>query len=153
MLKERKNLSTKNLFKFISNYLTTIKDVKRKRSCYYSLKACLMAGLSIFWLKYPSLLQFEKERKENEPLIGNLEILYNIDEAPCNTTLRQRLDAVNPSMMRKGFNIVTAKTQRDKVLEYFKFIDNRYLLSIDVTGYFHSKDAFYENSCEKGDKE
>ena len=67
-----------------------------------------MAGLAIFGLKYPSLLQFEKERKENEPLIGNLERLYNIDEVPCDTTLRERLDAVNPSVMRKAFNIVIA---------------------------------------------
>jgi hypothetical protein len=153
MLKERKNLSTKSLLKFISNYFMTIEDEERKRSCHYSFKDCLMAGLAIFGLKYPSLLQFEKERKENEPLIGNLERLYNIDEVPCDTTLRERLDAVNPSVMRKAFNIVIAKTQRDKVLEDFKFMDNRYLLSIDGTGYFHSKDVFCENCCEKMDKE
>jgi hypothetical protein len=153
MLKERKNLSTKSLLKFISNYFMTVEDKERKRSCHYSLKDCLMAGLAIFGLKYPSLLQFEKERKENEPLIGNLERLYNIDEVPCDTTLRERLDAVNPSVMRKAFNIVIAKTQRDKVLEDFKFMDNRYLLSIDGTGYFHSKDVFCENCCEKRDKE
>ena len=65
MLKERKNLSTKSLLKFISNYFMTIEDEERKRSCHYSLKDCLMAGLAIFGLKYPSLLKFEKERKEN----------------------------------------------------------------------------------------
>ena len=69
MLKERKNLSTKGLLKFISNYFKTIKDEKRKRGCQFSLKDCLMAGLAIFGLKYSSLLKFKKERKENEPLI------------------------------------------------------------------------------------
>jgi hypothetical protein len=29
----------------------------------------------------------------------------------------------------------------------------KYLLSIDGTGYFHSKDVFCENCCEKKDKE
>ena len=85
MLKERKNLSTKSLLKFISNYFNTIKDEERKRGCKFSLKDCLMAGLAIFGLKYPSLLKFEKERKENEPLIGNLERLYNIESTPCDT--------------------------------------------------------------------
>lgn len=47
-----------------------------------------MGGLAIFGLKYPSLLKFEKERKENEPLIGNLERLYNIDKTPCDIQLR-----------------------------------------------------------------
>ena len=111
-----------------------------------------MAGLAIFGLKYPSLLKFEKERKENEPLIGNLERLYNIDKTPCDTQLRERLDVVDPSVIRKAFNIIIAKTQRDKVLEDFKFM-GKYLLSIDGTGYFHSKDVFCENCCEKKDKE
>ena len=73
-----------------------------------------MGGLAIFGLKYPSLLKFEKERKENEPLIGNLERLYNIDKTPCDTQLRERLDVVDPSVVRKAFNIIIAKTQRDK---------------------------------------
>jgi hypothetical protein len=136
MLKERKNLSTKSLLKFISDYFKTIEDEERKRACHFSLKDCLMAGLAIFGLKYPSLLKFEKERKENEPLIGNLERLYNIDKTPCDTQLRERLDVVNPRVIRKAFNIVMAKTQRDKVLEDFKFMGDRYLLSIDGTGYF-----------------
>lgn len=153
MLKERKNLSTKSLLKSISNYFKTIKDEERKRICQFSLKDCLMAGLAIFGLKYPSLLKFEKERKENDPLIGNLERLYNIDNTPCDTQLRERLDVVDPALMRKAFNIVIAKVQRDKVLEDFKFMDNRYLLSIDGTGYFHSKDVFCDNCCEKKDKE
>jgi hypothetical protein len=151
-LKERKNLSTKSLLRAISNYFKTIEDEKRKRACKFSLKDCLMAGLAIFGLKYPSLLKFEKERKENEPLIGNLERLYNIDKTPCDTQLRERLDVVDPSVIRKAFNIIIAKTQRDKVLEDFKFM-GKYLLSIDGTGYFHSKDVFCENCCEKKDKE
>ena len=87
MLKERKNLSAKSLLKFTSNYFETIKDEERKRSCDFSLKDCLMSGLAIFSLKYPSLLKFEKERRENEPLIGNLERLYNVSKAPCDITL------------------------------------------------------------------
>ena len=114
--KERKNLSTKSLLRAISNYFKTIEDEERKRVCKFSLKDCLMAGLAIFGLKYPSLLKFEKERKENEPLIGNLERLYNIDKTPCDTQLRERLDVVDPSVIRKAFNIIIAKTQRDKVL-------------------------------------
>jgi hypothetical protein len=151
-VKERKNLSTKSLLRSISYYFKTIEDEERKRACHFSLKDCLMAGLAIFGLKYPSLLKFERERKENEPLIGNLERLYNIDKTPCDTQLRERLDVVDPSVIRKAFNIIIAKTQRDKVLEDFKFMD-RYLLSIDGTGYFHSKDVFCENCCEKKDKE
>ena len=94
-----------------------------------------------------------KERRENEPLIGNLERLYNVDKAPCDTQLRERLDVINPKVIRKAFNILISKTQRDKILEDFKFMDKYYLLSIDGTAYFHSKDVYCENCCEKKDKE
>lgn len=153
MHKERKNLSAKSLLKFTSNYFETIKNEERKRSCEFSLKDCLMSGLAIFSLKYPSLLKFEKERRENEPLIGNLERLYNVNKAPCDTQLRERLDVVNPKVVRKAFNILISKIQRDKVLEDYKYMGEYYLLSIDGTAYFHSQDVYCENCCEKKDKE
>jgi hypothetical protein len=126
---------------------------ERKRSCDFLLKDCLMSGLAIFSLKYPSLLKFEKERSENEPLIANLKRLYNVDKAPCDTELRERLDVVNPKVVRKAFNILISKTQRDKVLEDFKFMSEYYLLSIDGTAYFYSKDVYCKNCCEKKDKD
>ena len=45
LIKERKNLSTKSLLKFISNYFETIEDEERKRTCHFSLKDCLMSGI------------------------------------------------------------------------------------------------------------
>ena len=75
--------------------------------------------------------------------------MHNINKIPCDTQLRERgLDVVNPSVVRKALNIIIAKTQRDKVLEEFKFM-GKYLLSIDGTGYFYSKDVFCKNCCEK----
>ena len=66
MLKERKNLSAKSLLKFTRNYIETIKEEERKRSCDFSLKDCLMSGIAIFSLQYPSLLKFEKKIRENK---------------------------------------------------------------------------------------
>ena len=39
---------------------------------------CLMAGLSVFTFKYPSLLQFDNDRREKKTLIHNLKNLFKI---------------------------------------------------------------------------
>ena len=62
----------------------------------------LMSGLAIFGLKYPSLLQFDQDR--NVALTqSNLKSLYGIEQAPSDTFLRERLDEVDPSGLRKNY--------------------------------------------------
>lgn len=54
-----------------------------------SLVDCLMSGLAIFSLKFPSLLQFDKA-KEEETIKHNLKSLYGVKKAPCDTQLCER---------------------------------------------------------------
>jgi len=43
-----------------------------------------MSGLALFGLKYPSLLQFDKDR-QSETRQANLGALYGIQHPPCDT--------------------------------------------------------------------
>lgn len=97
----------------------------------------LMSGLALFGLKYPSLLQFDHDRRE-ETVRANLRTLYGIERAPCDTRLRERLDEVDPVELRPLYKALFAQLQRGKGLEGFEFLDGHYLLSIDGTGYFSS---------------
>jgi hypothetical protein len=108
----------------------------------------LMAGLAIFGLKFPSLLNYDKSRKEPH-IEANLKNLYHVDTAPSDTYLRERLDEVDPLNLRPAFKDVFSKIQRNKYLERFAYLDGHYLLSIDGTGEFSSSEICCQHCCKK----
>ena len=122
-------------------------DVERKKNMpLMPLVDCLMSGLSLFNLKYSSLLKFDVDRKN---IAYNMKHLYNIESLPSDTYMRERLDNVHPREIRKAFKKLFAKVQRGKQLEAYKFIDESYLLSIDGTGYFSSNEVHCDSCCIK----
>lgn len=113
-----------------------------------TLSDCLMSGLAVFGLKYPSLLQFDQHN--DEALIqANLNTLYGVTRAPSDTYLRERLDTVDPEVLRSAFKRIFALLQRGKGLEGFTYLDGHYLLSVDGTGYFSSSQVHCANCCQK----
>jgi hypothetical protein len=145
--KFRKDLSIVGLLKICRKSFDAFPDEKKTRS-YITLPECLMSGLAIFGLKFPSLLQFD-HGMDDEIIRHNLTSLYGIKHAPSDTYFRERLDEVKPESMKKPFKLIMAALQRGKELEAFKFIDGSYLVSIDGTGYFHSDAIHCDQCCEK----
>jgi len=141
-----KNFSAPGLLKTVGACFDQIEDSKSNRSI--CLKDCLLSGLAVFGLKYPSLLQFDQNK--NETLIqSNLRSLYGIGQAPSDTYLRERLDTVDPDSLRKAFTRLFAQLQRGKGLEDMQYLDGHYLLSLDGTGYFSSSQVHCSQCCEK----
>ena len=62
-------------------------------------KALSAPGLAVFGLKYPSLLQFDRDARTDEVVRVNLKRLDGIERAPCDTALRERLDEVDPGAL------------------------------------------------------
>ena len=119
-----------------------------------NLAECLMSGLAIFALKYPSLLQFERDARglgesAHEPRRENLRSLFGIERAPSDVRLRERLDVVDPRELRRSFKRLFALAQRGGALEGFEWLDGRCLLSVDGTGHFSSSKVHCANCCEK----
>ncbi|GAB6060660.1 hypothetical protein [Desulfonatronum parangueonense] len=108
----------------------------------------LMAGLALFGLKYPSLLQFDKDGRQGTTP-ANLQSLYGIKRPPCDTRFRERLDEVDPRQLRSLYKIFLSMLQRGKGLEGFSYLDGHYLLSLDGTGYFSSPTIHCAQCCEK----
>lgn len=71
-------------------------------------------------LKIPSLLQFY-HAKEEARIRHNLKSLFQINQAPSDTYLRERLDVVDPVLIRKSFKKVFAQLQRGNALEQFSY--------------------------------
>ena len=109
--KERKHLSAEALFGFVRSLFATIPD-HRSDNTGIPLMDALMAGFAMFSLKCPSLLDFDKQRAE-----GNLKTIYRIERAPCDSSMRERLDPVAPASLRPLFKGVLRQLQRGKALE------------------------------------
>jgi hypothetical protein len=113
---------------------------------------CLMSALAIFKLKFPSLLQFE-ERREEKVIKRNLKNLFQLERVPCDTYMRECLDFLNPMEIRPAFTTVFSAMQRGKALEQYRFIEGKYLMLSDGTGYFSSQAIHCDNCCEKHHKD
>jgi len=136
----RKTLSAVGLVRILRCRFSAIADSRRAGSVTYSLSDTLMAAFAMFQFKSPSLLAFDKAARlgEQRTLIGNLSRLYRLAAVPSDTQMRSILDEVSPASLRAGFRAVHTAVQRGRMLEDFKVLGDRLLVSIDGTGLFSS---------------
>src|SRR5438128_1769230 len=130
--KGRKHLSADALFRLVRSSFANITDEQGEEVA-IPLTDALMSAFAMFSLKSPSLLAFDKQRVE-----GNLETIYGIPRAPCDTRMRERLDPVSPESLRPSFKRVFRQLQRGKALEDMVLLDGHYLVALDGTRYFSS---------------
>jgi hypothetical protein len=112
----------------------------------YSLADTLMAGFALFALKDPSLLAFDKRRRDPA---SNLYRIYGIERVPCDSQLRSILDPVEPAVLRPAFTDIFRHLQRGKALQSFVFYQGHYLLVFDGSQYFSSQTIHCEQCLEK----
>lgn len=147
----RKFLSAKGIHETVKRCFYR-EEFKTSARMTYSWQDCLMSGLAIFGLKYPSLLQFDKALRSKATVRRNLRTLYGVKEAPSDTQLRERLDTLSPEQLRKPFKQIFSHLQRGKMLERYRYLDGYYIVSIDGTGQYSSKSVSCKNCCEKHSK-
>lgn len=145
-LKLRKTLSAPGLLKMVRNEFEKIPE-HRSGKVNYSLSDVLMSGLAMFGLKCPSLLQFDKVRNE-KTIKANLNELYGVEQAPCDTQMREVLDPVVPKNLRSAFTSIHRQLQRQKVLEGYQYL-GAYLVSVDGSGQFSSNKVSCEDCCSR----
>jgi len=141
--KLRKHLSADALLSKLRSGFADIPD-HRSGHVDISLSDALMSAFALFSLKAPSLLAFDKERTED-----NLQRVYGLERVPCDTSMREILDPVEPETLRPAFKHVFRQLQRGKVLEEMVFVAGHYLLALDGTGYFSSNQIHCASCLEK----
>lgn len=130
----RKHLNIDALIELMRQDFLKIPD-HRAANAQISLADALMSALAMFMLKDPSLLAFDKRRKE-EP--ENLHTIFGIADIPCDSQMRTALDPLALSLLRAPFRSAFSALQRGKNLEAMTFIDAYYLMSGDGTGFYSS---------------
>lgn len=141
--KARKHLSADALFALLRSDFAKVPD-HRSDGTEITLTDALMSGFAMFSLKCPSLLDYDKQRAED-----NLKTIYGIARAPCDSTMREILDPLSPELLRASFRSVFRQLQRGKALEEMVFFKGCYLLALDGTGYFSSKKIHCPSCLEK----
>jgi hypothetical protein len=139
----RKHLCADALLRSVHDVFCHIPD-HRKGDSEIPLGDALMSAFALFSLKAPSLLAFDKERTE-----ANLQRVYGIGRVPCDTSMREILDPVEPEHLRPAFKAGFRHLQRGKALEEMVFVQGHYLLALDGTGYFSSHEIHCDSCLEK----
>ena len=87
-IKLRKHLNADALFAAVRSGFEKIED-HRNSNATIPLADALMSGFAVFSLKDPSLLAFDNRRTWCS---HNLMTVYNINQIPCDSALREILD-------------------------------------------------------------
>lgn len=153
-IKLRKHLCLDSMVKIISDCFAEVPD--HRPNCSegkITLQDTLLSAFAMMHLKYPTLLEFDRERKTTE-LLHNLEHLYRVQgKVPCDTYMRTVIDPVAPNHLRTPFKKLFAQLQRGGLLKGFQFecdgLKDHYLLAIDGTGLYYSGECRCQECCVK----
>lgn len=145
-----KKLSIKNMLKKISKCFDIPepkKEEKRGKPQGINLRDCLLAAFAMFSLKFPSLLSFD-DASDEDLVSHNIKKLYLVENIPSDTYLRERLDVIDPQLLRVGFTELFSDFQRDKGFEKYKFL-NGYIVVVDGSQIFESNKISCTGCCKK----
>jgi hypothetical protein len=137
-LQPKKHLSFSNLRKTISERVLQIEDPRREGSVNHSIHDCCLSGFAMMCFQDPSMLAFQK-RLQDVGNKNNLKTIFCVDSIPKATQLRDVIDLIPSSSFDPIFSDFFSLLQRAKFLEKFQLFKNRYIISIDGTQYFSSK--------------
>jgi hypothetical protein len=140
--KGRKHLGADAVLRLVQNVFCQLPE-HRKGNPEITLGDALMSAFAMFSLKSPSLLAFDKVRAED-----NLQSIYGIERVPCDTSMREILDPVEPEHLSPAFKTVFRHLQRGKALAEMVFVEGHYLLALDGTGYFSSQEIHCDSCLE-----
>ena len=98
----RKQLSADALLRNIHQSFQDIPDPRTGKPN-ISLPDALMSGLAMFALKDPSMLAFDQRRQQDEK---NLQMIFRMENVPCDTRMREILDPVDHEQLRPAFQNV-----------------------------------------------
>jgi hypothetical protein len=150
MHRTRTQFKTQSLLGQCKGYFREVlKEASSSRGSKFSPSDVAMSGLAVFHLKYKSLLQFDLDYHTNDRARHNLKTLYHVENAPCDTYMRERLDVVPQEDIQGALKPIIATLQRSKVLEEWKYFGDHYLIPLDGTGFFTSTEVHCPQCIQK----
>lgn len=134
----RQDLSAPGLYQMVRSEFEKIDDPRQPRRTLISYVSALMSATAMFSFKSPSLLAFEHDVRCDEHVQANLKRIFQIENVPSDTTMREIIDEIPTVQLYAPFKRIFSAIQRGKELESFVFLNQHYLLALDGTGFFSS---------------
>ena len=147
----RKRPVIRSLLNLASDVFERVEPGACDRANGYSMRDCLMSGLAIFFFKYPSMLAFDDASHQDPVLMANLRHLFGIERAPTDSTLRRRLDAVDPKHVHRALRTSVGWARRHRLLDRFRAprFENRIPVMIDGTGFVTSNKVHCDRCLQR----
>jgi hypothetical protein len=140
----KKHLSFSAIRDMISENLSAIKDTRASNNS-NSIVDVMLSGLACMYYQSVSLLEFQRNM-ESSSQRNNLRSMFKVENIPTDQGMRNVIDNVDSeTAFRPIFKKLFNQLQRGKHLEPYQTLPGKYLLNIDGTQYFSSKDV----SCKK----
>lgn len=134
---EKKHLSFNSLVKMLSERMAGIQDTRQAGKVDYSIHDCCMSAFAMMFFQDPSMLQFQTRLQDIHSL-NNLKTLFHVQSIPKDSQFRAIMDDVPSHLIEEAFLDLYRPLQRGKHLEQYRFLDGRYLVSVDGTQQFSS---------------
>lgn len=142
---QKKHLGFNGLVKNLSENMKGIEDPRQAGKVEYSAHDCAMSGFAMMFFQDPSMLEFQTRLQETQN-INNLKTMFHVDNIPKATQLRDVVDILPTHDLENVFIDFFRPLQRGKQLELFRFLDGKYLITIDGVQYFGS-DSIHCPNC------
>jgi hypothetical protein len=140
----KKHLSFSAIRDMITEKLSKIKDT-RAANASNSIVEVMLSGLACMYYQSVSLLEFQRQMETLEQR-NNLRSMFKVQNLPTDQGMRNVIDQVDTeTAFRPIFKDLFSKLQRGKHLEKYQTLPGKYLLNVDGTQYFSSKEV----DCKK----
>ena len=110
-----------------------------------------MSAFAMMFFQNSSLLSFQ-ERLQKAYNTNNLKTMFDIESSPKDSQLRKILDRASTGPVEQLFSDFLYQLQRGNQLKPYQFLDGRYLMPLDGSGYFSSKKICCPGCLQKKNK-
>jgi hypothetical protein len=115
-------------------------DPRDPQRCKWELPTVLMSAFAIFFFQHPSLLEYQRRMKKQRRK-SNLERVFQVEDLPSDTQMREILDGTPTEPLRRILPEVFERMRRvGWAVRFVTEVDGEkyYTVGLDGSEYFHS---------------
>jgi hypothetical protein len=116
----------------------TFTDRRRGKNTRYPLVEAALSAFSVFFMQSPSFLEHQRTLQDTQGK-NNAQPLFGVHQVPTDNHIRSLLDAVDPAQVYPMFPYIFTGLQQAGVVDSYRAVGNRLLLTLDGTRYFSSQ--------------
>ena len=124
----------------LTSVFQQIPDPRDPRRITWEMPAVLMSAFAMFFFQHPNLLEYQRRMKKKSGR-SNLERVFQVEDLPSDTQMREILDGVPVEPLRRVLPEIFERMRRiGWTLKFVTELDGQqyYTVALDGSEYFHS---------------